>query len=223
MDDKQRVADYAAQRVQNGMTVGLGTGSTANCFIKALAERCRNEDLQIDVVASSTVSAIRAQAEGLRLLGLEHVTHLNLYVDGADEVAPDMTLLKGRGADLVREKLLATSCDEFWVLIDASKRVEYIGQRYPVPIEVLPFAWRMVQASLSRIGGHAELRTSGDGLAVTSHGCLVLDTLFEPSRAIEVLNQQLNAIPGVAAHGLFYYLATNIFCSENGGVSEQRS
>jgi ribose 5-phosphate isomerase A len=222
MNDKQRVADYAAQRVQNGMTVGLGTGSTANCFIKALAERCRNEDLQIDVVASSTVSAIKAQAEDLRLLGLEHVTHLDLYVDGADEVAPDMTLLKGRGSDLVREKLLAASCDEFWVLIDAGKRVEYIGQRYPVPVEVLPFAWRMVRAALTRIGGRAELRTSGDGLAVTSHGCLVLDTLFEPSRAVEVLNQQLNAMPGVAAHGLFYCLATGIFCSENGGVSEQR-
>jgi ribose 5-phosphate isomerase A len=108
------------------------------------------------------------------------------------------------------------------VLIDAGKRVEYIGQRYPVPVEVLPFAWRMVRAALTRIGGSAELRTSGDGLTVTSHGCLVLDTLFEPSRAVEVLNQQLNAMPGVAAHGLFYCLATGIFCSENGGVSEQR-
>ena len=222
MTDKQRVANYAAQCVQNGMTVGLGTGSTANCFIESLSERCQKEDLQVDVVASSTVSAIKAQAEGLHLLGLEHVTHVDLYVDGADEVAPDMTLLKGRGADLVREKLLAASCDAFWVLIDAGKRVEYIGQRYPVPVEVLPFAWRMVRAALNAMGGRAELRTNGDGLAVTSHGCLVLDTLFEPSIAAEMLNQQLNAIPGVAAHGVFYALATSIFCGENGDVKEQR-
>jgi ribose 5-phosphate isomerase A len=222
MNDKQRVAHYAAQRLQNGMTVGLGTGSTANCFIEALARRCRDEGLQVTVVASSTLSAIKAQTEGLHLLGLEHVAHIDLYVDGADEVAPDMTLLKGRGADLVREKLLATACDEFWVLIDDSKRVDYISQRYPVPVEVLPFAWLMVQAALTKIGGRAELRPSGDGLAVTSHGCLVLDTRFESPWAIELLNQQLNTLPGVAAHGVFHHLATAIFCGENGSVSEQR-
>ena len=223
MNDKQRVAEYAAQRVQNGMTVGLGTGSTANCFIEALARRCRHENLQVDVVASSTVSAIKAQTEGLHLLGLEHLTHIDLYVDGADEVAPDMSVLKGRGSDLVREKILAAACDEFWVLIDDGKRVDYIGQRYPVPVEVLPFAWRMVQAALTRMEGRAELRTRGDGLAVTSHGCLVLDTLFEPPWAIEVLNQHLNAIPGVAAHGVFYRLATSIFCGENGEISQQHA
>ena len=92
-----------------------------------------------------------------------------------------------------------------------------------MPVEVLPFAWRMVQAALTRMGGRAELRTRGDGLAVTSHGCLVLDTLFEPAWAIEVLNQHLNAILGVAAHGVFYRLATSIFCGVNGDINQQHA
>ena len=145
MNDKQCVAEHAASLVKDGMTVGLGTGSTANYFIDALAGRCAAEGLQIQVVASSVVSSIKAEQAGLRQVALEQISRLELYVDGANEVTPDMTLLKGRGADLVREKLLAKAADVFWVLIDAGKRVQYIGQNYPIPLEVMPFAWRMVQ------------------------------------------------------------------------------
>lgn len=223
MNDKQRVADYAAQRIENGMRVGLGTGSTANCFIDALALRHQQDGLQVQVVASSIISAMTAQAAGLPLLGFECCAGLDVYVDGADEVTPDLTLLKGRGSDLVREKLLASASKAFWVLIDASKRVEHIEQRYAIPVEVMPFAWPMVQAAIAAIGGDSVLRknAAGDNLAVTAHGSVVLDCVFPPDRDCQQLNQQLNAIAGIVEHGIFAGLTTAVFCSESGQVQSQ--
>lgn len=219
MNDKQRVAEHAANLVENDMLVGLGTGSTANFFIEALANRQR-QGLQIQVVASSVVSTIKAQQFGLTLQSLEHIRQLDVYVDGADEVTPDLTLLKGRGSDLVREKLLAKASKAFWVLIDQTKRVERIGQNFPIPIEVMPFAWQLVQQSISEIGGDAKLRSNGDGLFVTSYGSLVLDSLFPVSLDSKTLNEQLNAIPGIVEHGIFANLTSAVFCAQNGEIEE---
>lgn len=221
MNDKQLVAEHAAQRIESGMLVGLGTGSTANFFIEALARRQQDEDLQIEVVASSIVSTLKAQQLELKLRGIEHINRLDVYVDGADEVTPDLTLLKGRGADLVREKLLAKASKAFWVLIDPSKHVKRIGQNYPIPIEVMPFAWQLVQRSLAGIGGAAKLRANGDGLFVTSYGSLVLDTAFDPGVDGKTLNTQLNAIPGIVEHGIFADLTSAVFCGDNGSVEER--
>ncbi|AEG00954.1 ribose-5-phosphate isomerase RpiA [Methylomonas methanica] len=220
MNDKQLVAEHAAQRIESGMLVGLGTGSTANFFIEALARRQQDEGLQIEVVASSIVSTLKAQQLELKLRGIEHINRLDVYVDGADEVAPDLTLLKGRGSDLVREKLLAKASKAFWVLIDPSKHVKRIGQNYPIPIEVMPFAWQLVQRSLAGIGGAAKLRANGDGLFVTSYGSLVLDTAFDPGVDGKTLNTQLNAIPGIVEHGIFAGLTSAVFCGDNGSVKE---
>jgi len=223
MNDKQLVAEHAARLVDDGMVVGLGTGSTANYFIEAIARRRVDEGLNVQVVASSVVSTIKAQQLGLPLLALEHIDHLDLYVDGADEVTTDLTLLKGRGADLVREKLLANASDKFLVLIDASKRVSRIGENFPIPIEVIPFAWQLVQRSITKLGGLATLRAnaSKDGLAVTSHGSLVQDVVFDANLDNQSLNDRLNAIPGIVEHGIFYGLASAVFCAEQGLVQEQ--
>lgn len=221
MNDKQRVAEHAAQQIKNGMLIGLGTGSTANYFIEALARRQQQENLQTQVVASSVVSTIKAQQLGLTLCGMEHIRQLDVYVDGADEVMTDLTLLKGRGADLVREKLLAKASRAFWVLIDQSKKVERIGQNFPIPIEVMPFAWQLVQQSLVDIGGEASLRRNGDGLFVTSYGSLVLDCVFPETHDIKVLNAQLNAIPGIVEHGIFANLTSAVFCGHDGEVEEK--
>ena len=218
MNDKQKVAEHAAGLIESGMSVGLGTGSTANYFIDALARRQRDEGLNFSCVASSVVSAIYAHQVGLDLAGIEQTRKLDVYVDGADEVLVDLSLLKGRGSDLVREKLLATASDEFWVLIDASKVVKRIGQNFPIPIEVMPFAWQMVQESLTKLGGSAVLRRQGDGLHVTSHGSLVLDCQFQTDLDGRQLNSAINAIPGVVEHGVFIDLATRVFCGQNGQV-----
>lgn len=220
MNDKQLVAEYAAQRIESGMLVGLGTGSTANFFIEALARRQSEENLQIEVVASSVVSMLKAQQLGLTLRGMEHIGGLDVYVDGADEVAPDLTLLKGRGSDLVREKILAKAGKAFWVLIDKSKHVDRIGQNFPIPMEVMPFAWQLVQRSLAAIGGVGTLRKNGDGLFVTSHGSLVLDTAFDPELDGKTLNHLLNAIPGIVEHGIFAELTSAVFCGHQGSVEE---
>jgi len=222
INDKQTVALHAAAFVQDGMTVGLGTGSTANYFIEELARRKQQEGLNVTTVASSTVSTIKAQELGLNLIAIEHLTSLDFYVDGADEVSPDLTLLKGRGSDLVREKLLAHVAKEMIVMIDSSKRVQKIGEKFPIPVEVMPFAWQLVQGRLKDLGGRGELRpnATGDGLAVTSHGSLVLDMTFEEHLDAQAINTLLNSVPGVVEHGIFHQLATSVLMAEHGAVLE---
>ena len=222
MNDKEHVAKHAAGLVKDGMLVGLGTGSTADCFITELARRRNEENLQVTTVSSSIISMIKAQELGLPMMAVEHLTGLDLYVDGADEVTPGNTLLKGQGADLVREKLLARACEEFIVLVDQSKRVAQIGEKFSIPIEVMPFAWQLVKQRLEEIGGQGELRPNGNGsgLAVTSYGSLVLDIKFDPELEISQLDAILNATPGVVEHGIFYKLASLVLCSVDGEIQE---
>lgn len=222
MNDKQLVAKAAAAQVRDGMLVGLGTGSTANYFIEELARRQTEEGLRVTAVSSSTVSAIKAKALGLPLVAMEHLERIDLYVDGADEVSPDLTLLKGRGYDLVREKLLARAAERFLVLIDPSKRVERIGERFPIPVEVMPFAWALVKHRLENLGGKGGLRANaaGDGLAVTSHGSLVLDMDFGAEWDSWALDEALNATPGVVEHGIFRALASAVLIALDGEVKE---
>lgn len=225
MNDKELVARHAANYVQNGMLVGLGTGSTANYFIDELARRVVEDGLQVTAAASSVVSTIKAQSLGLPLVAMEHLSRLDLYVDGADEVAPDLTLLKGRGSDLVREKLLARASDRFLVLVDQSKLVTRIGERFAIPVEVVPFAWQMVKRTLESMGGRGDLRPNAnkDGLAVTSHGSLVLDMVFDDGVDSKTLNELLNGTPGVVEHGIFRNLASAVLIAADGVVEERRA
>lgn len=225
MNDKQLVALQAAKYVKNGMLVGLGTGSTANYFIDELARRQREEGLKITTVASSTISAQKAQSLQLPIVALEHINSIDLYVDGADEIDPAMTLLKGRGSDLVKEKLLAKAARQFIAVADESKLVKRIGQNFVIPIEVIPFAWQMTKKSLEAIGGEGDLRPNAakDGFWVTSHGSYVLDMKFDPSIDTPTLNQLLSNTPGVVEHGIFYDLADAVFIAANGIIDERWS
>ncbi len=222
MNDKERVAEYAANLVKDGMVVGLGTGSTADYFIIELARRVRQQGLQVTTVASSVVSMIKAKEMGLSLMAIEHLTGLDIYVDGADEVSPDNTLLKGRGADLVKEKLLARASDQFIVLIDKTKKVDCIGAHFPIPIEVMPFAWQLVKNSLEKYGGRGELRNNsqGNGFAVSSHGSLILDMVFDRGLSSAELDRILNSTPGIVEHGIFHQLASLVLLADAGGVRE---
>ncbi len=224
MSDKELVALHAANLVKDGMVVGLGTGSTANLFIEALARRRNEQGLKVTAASSSVVSTIKAQSLGLPLISIEHFSRLDLYVDGADEVTPDMTLLKGRGSDLVREKLMAKAADQFLVLVDQSKLVSRIGEKFAIPIEVIPFAWQLAKRSLEAMGGRGDLRptASKDGLAMTSHGSLVLDMTFDAGMSAERLNAALNAIPGVVEHGIFLGLTSAVIIAIDGKVEERR-
>lgn len=221
MNDKQLIAIHAASRIQHDMLVGLGTGSTANFFIDELARRHQEEGLAITTVASSTISAQRAQSLNLPIVALEHIKKIDLYVDGADEITPDMTLLKGRGSDLVKEKLLAKAAKEFVVVADKSKQVLAIGEKYAIPIEVTPFAWQLAQESLVAIGATGQLRpnAANDGFWITSHGSYVFDMRFDNDTDAATLNALINNVPGVVAHGIFHALATEILIADNGSIS----
>ncbi|HSI28677.1 MAG: ribose-5-phosphate isomerase RpiA [Methylophilus sp.] len=220
MNDKQAVALEAASYVKNDMIVGLGTGSTANYFIEALATRQQQENLRITTVASSNISMIKAQSAGLTVLSLAQLSQIDLYVDGADEITADNTLLKGRGYDLVMEKLLAKAAREFVVVADKSKLVSRIGENYPIPIEVMPFAWQAAKRSIEALGGSGDLRPNAakDGLCITSYGSLVLDMRFDASLDSHQLNALLNNIPGVVEHGIFPKLASKILIADQGKV-----
>jgi len=223
MDDKQLVALQAAKYVKNGMLVGLGTGSTANYFIEELARRQTEEGLKVTTVASSTISALKAQSLHLPIVALEHISGIDLYVDGADEITPEMTLLKGRGSDLVKEKLLAKAATQFIAVADESKLVNHIGQNFAIPIEVIPFAWQLTKKSLEAAGAQGGLRPNAakDGFWITSHGSYVLDMKFDKSLDAKTLNELISSTPGVVEHGIFYGLTDAVFIAANGVVSER--
>ena len=202
------------------MIVGLGTGSTANYFIDALAKRNKEENLKIRTVSSSVVSMIKAKEAGLPIIAMEQIKEIDLYIDGADEIAPDLTLLKGRGYDLVREKLLARSARKFIVIADESKLVKKIGDNFPIPSEVQPFAWELVKNILMKKGtGDIRINAAKDGYAITSCGNFVLDFNY-PEKSTEELNALLSQTPGIVEHGIFYNIAHGALISSNGKVRE---
>lgn len=220
MNDKELVAQQALQYVSENMIIGLGTGSTANCFIDALAKRNKEEKLNIRTVSSSVVSMIKAKEAGLPIIAMEQINEIDLYIDGADEITPDLTLLKGRGYDLVREKLLARSAKKFIVIADESKIVENIGDNFPVPSEVQPFAWELVKNILMKKGtGDIRINSAKDGYAITSCGNFVLDFNYT-EKNIEKLNALLCQTPGIVEHGIFYNIVHGALISSNGKVRE---
>ncbi len=220
MNDKELVARQALQYVSENMIVGLGTGSTANYFIDALAKRNKEENLKIRTVSSSVVSMIKAKEAGLPIIAMEQIKEIDLYIDGADEIAPDLTLLKGRGYDLVREKLLARSARKFIVIADESKLVKKIGDNFPIPSEVQPFAWELVKNILMKKGtGDIRINAAKDGYAKTSCGNFVLDFNY-PEKNTEELNALLSQTPGIVEHGIFYNIAHGALISSNGKVRE---
>ena len=223
MNDKQLVAIHAAKYVKNGMLVGLGTGSTANYFIEELARLQTEENLKVTTIASSNISMIKAQGLGLNVIAHTQVAEIDLYVDGADEITPDMTLLKGRGYDLVLEKLLAKAAKQFLVVADTSKLVSHIGTNFAIPIEVMPMAWKATKRSLEAAGGVGDLRQNAakDGLSISSHGSLVLDMVFDKSISEEQLNHLINNTPGVVEHGIFRGLTSAVLIAGDGKIEER--
>jgi ribose 5-phosphate isomerase A len=210
---KRDAAVRAAEFVRPGMRLGLGTGSTARHFLEALAERVRGG---LDVIGVPTSEATRADAERLRIpiTTLEETPELDLTVDGADEIAPDLSLIKGGGGALLREKIVASASAEMIVIADHTKWVPALG-RYPLPIEVVPFGLgatrRAVEKVIAPLGSQATLlqRTARDSHPfVTDGGHLILDAALGRIAEPASLAAQLTAIPGVVEHGLFIRLAS---------------
>jgi ribose 5-phosphate isomerase A len=220
---KQAAAARAVDFVRPGMRLGLGTGSTAAHFVDLLAEKVK---AGLDVVGVPTSEATRAQAErrGIKLTTLDETPALDLTVDGADEIAPDLTLIKGGGGALLREKIVAASSARMLVIADQSKLVPVLG-RFPLPVEIVPFGAlatrRAVEAACAAAGcpGPAVPRLGKDGHAlVTDGGHWLLDAQLQHIADPKGLAERLSAIPGVMEHGLFIGLAWTAIVAGPEGV-----
>jgi len=215
---KREAAAGALEFVRPGMRLGLGTGSTAKHFVALLGERVR---AGLDVIAVPTSEATRAQAEslGIKLTTLDETPALDLTVDGADEIGPDLALIKGGGGALLREKIVAAVSARMVVIADDSKVVDVLGA-FALPIEVVPFGLGATRAAVENAAGsHAvTLRTGKDGLAfVTDGGHFILDAALKRIADPPSLAAKLAAIPGVVEHGLFIGLAqTAVVAGPNG-------
>ena len=219
MNNKELVAYAALDYIEDNSIIGLGTGSTADIFIKVLAEKISKESLNISVVASSVISQKKANDARLNYISIDQITSIDLYVDGADEITQNLEILKGRGFDLIREKLLAQISKKFIVIGDNSKIVSKIGQNYSIPIEITPIAWKITKSLIDKIAKNCILRENMEknAFAISSYGNFVLDCEFNYSD-LDALAREIANTPGVFEHGLFLKLATLAIIANEGKV-----
>ncbi len=211
---KKIVADAAIKEVKSDMILGLGSGSTAALMIKSLADEIRSGKLQnIRGVATSFQSEVLALELGIPLIDLTSVSQIDLAIDGADEVDPGFQLIKGGGACHVREKLVAAKANRLLIVVDETKLVQNLNRSFPLPVEVLPNAWKQVQKVISDMNGSSTLRmaTKKAGPVVTDHGNLILDVLFDGGiNKPKEIEMSINNVPGVLENGLFVDLTDKV-------------
>ncbi len=211
---KQVVAEAAIREVKSEMVVGLGSGSTAALMIKSLAEEIRLGRLKnIRGVPTSFQSEVLALELDIPLVDLSSVSQIDLAIDGADEVDPKFQLIKGGGACHVREKLVASRAKQLLIVVDETKIVQNLNRVFPLPVEVIPNAWKQVKDIILEMNGNASLRmaTKKAGPIVTDQGNLILDVLFDGGiKNPKDIEMRLNNIPGVLENGLFVDLTDKV-------------
>ena len=211
---KQIVADAAIKEVRSEMILGLGSGSTAALMIKSLAEEIHSGKLRnIKGVATSFQSEVLALELNIPLIDLASVSKIDLAIDGADEVDPRFQLIKGGGACHVREKLVASKANKLLIVVDETKLVNNLNRSFPLPVEVLPNAWKQVKEVISDMNGNSTLRmaTKKAGPVVTDQGNLILDVIFNDGiKDPKDIEMAINNIPGVLENGLFVDLTDKV-------------
>jgi ribose 5-phosphate isomerase A len=215
---KKAAAEWAATLVEDGMVVGLGTGSTASLILEPLAARIR-QGLRIVGISTSERTAEQARGLGIPLSTLADHARVDLTIDGADEVEiGTLNVIKGRGGALLREKIVASASARLVIVADESKLVDRLG-RGAVPVEVVPFEWQSTARRIESLGASPVLRLRPDGGAfVTEGGHYILDCAFGPISSAGSLDRELNGIVGVVEHGLFLGLAEQVGVGRAGGV-----
>nr|WP_286672645.1 ribose-5-phosphate isomerase RpiA [Cohnella hashimotonis] len=221
IDPKRRAGEEAVKLVEDGMLVGLGTGSTAYWVIMEIGN-CVKAGLNITAVPTSIRSEELARSLGIPLIPLDDIPTggIDLTIDGADEADGDLNLIKGGGGALLREKIIASNSKRLVIVADASKEVKTLGQ-FPLPVEIVPFGFKLTMGRLEAIGGHPALRlTEGDEPFVTDNGNYIADCRFGVIEDAAALEKTLNLIPGVVENGLFVGMAERIVVGrEDGNVS----
>jgi ribose 5-phosphate isomerase A len=219
--EKEAAARASLRFVQDGQVVGLGTGSTAAFFIKLLAERVKN-GLKIRGIPTSERSRVLAQSLGIPLTTLDECQDIAVTVDGADEVDPELRLIKGGGGALLREKIVASATRQLVIVADASKQVARLG-KFPLPVEVIKFAQALVTKKITALGANVTLRLGKDGKPfVTDEGSHILDCSFGEIADADGLARKLSDMPGVVEHGLFIGLASVVLFARGSEIVELR-
>lgn len=223
---KSAAGARALELVEDGMTLGLGTGSTAGWFVRLLSERVKRERIHVTGVATSSATVWLAEELGVPLRKLEEVERIDLTVDGADEFDADLNLIKGGGAALLQEKIVAASSDRMVVIADASKRVARLGA-FPLPVEIVRFGWTSTQRAVAELlngmdvdGSEMSIRTGSAGPLVTDEGHYILDLHLGRIGDAPALAAALNAIPGVVESGLFIDMAAAVIIGQPDGTTE---
>ena len=220
---KEAVGQAAADLVHDGMVVGLGSGTTASFFIDALVKRVRN-GLKIECVSSSKNSHEQAKKGDIRVFDINEVSHVDVTIDGADEIDPQKRMIKGGGGAHVREKILATSSDEMIVIIDESKLVPKLATNMPLPVEVLFFGSPATKMKIERLGFHGKWRIKNDGnFFITDNGNLIYDIAYDrPPEYPEQDHDSIIHVPGVVDTGYFFGIAGRVLIGYFDGRVEMK-
>lgn len=218
---KRAAASFAATLLEDGMIVGLGSGSTARLAVEAIGKRVK-DGLQIIGIPTSEQTAEEARELGIPLSTLGENPQIDVTIDGADEVElGTLNLIKGGGGNLLREKIVATASLRLVIVVDESKIVDRLGTRASVPVEVAQFGWQSTARILSKLKANPMLRQSGDGKPfVTDGGNYILDCAFGPIESAAALQRELDSIVGVVEHGLFIGLASQVLIGTPEGVKQ---
>ncbi|MEL6608315.1 MAG: ribose-5-phosphate isomerase RpiA [Pseudomonadota bacterium] len=221
-------AKQACEYVEDGMKVGLGTGSTAAWLVRCLGEMVRDDGLHIRGVPTSTRTAALARDVGIEVISLDEARWLDLTIDGADEFDTDLNLIKGGGGALLQEKIVATASDQMVVIADVSKQVDTLGG-FPLPIEVIPFGWQTTKAvveemlsAMDVLGQTVTLRLNGDSAYVTDEGNYLLDLHLNRIGNPRQLAMAINQVPGVVENGLFMDICDVVVMGYGDGRVEVR-
>ncbi len=201
MNQKKEVGEKAIDYIEDGMIVGLGTGSTVFFTITKLGELVQ-KGLSIKGIPTSKQTEKLANKVGIPLISFDEVEQIDVAIDGADEVAPDLNLIKGGGGALLREKIIANAAKTFIVVADPNKNVPKLGS-FPLPVEVLPFGFEMTKKKIQNLGLTAHLRQVQGKPFLTDNGNYILDFLIPDMTNLKELERKLNLIPGVIENGLF--------------------
>jgi ribose 5-phosphate isomerase A len=214
---KQEVGKAAAERVQSGTIVGLGTGSTTAYAIQYIGDRIKKGELNdIKGIPTSFQAEVLAKDHGIPLTSLDAVDHIDVAIDGADEVDPQKNLIKGGGAAHTREKVVDSLAAQFIVVVDSGKLVDRLGSTFKLPVEVIPMAYAPVMRAIEKLGGKPELRmgVKKAGPVVTDQGNMVIDVTFDSMDNPGELEKTINNIPGVLENGLFVGVANVVLVGE---------
>jgi ribose 5-phosphate isomerase A len=215
---KQMAALEAVKLIESGMVVGLGTGSTAAFAVAALGEQV-SKGLAIIGIPTSERTASQAEALGIPLGSFVNHVHIDLTIDGADEVElGTLNLIKGLGGALLREKIVASASQKLVIIVDESKLVEHLGMKTPVPVEVVPFGWQATQGKLEKLGATVELRMHGETIFITDGGHYILDCRFGAIANPALLESQIAQTVGVVESGLFIGMTSQVVVAGASGI-----